>query len=95
MTTRQKLGLTLTLASLFAAMLLQIKFACLYSPEAIHDIHIVPAPADLTPILFILAINWVIVLPLLTTFVLGVLCLFIPSRQMFDEPQWVEIKYLH
>lgn len=95
MITRQKLGLALVISSLFATLILQVEFACLYRPESIHEIQIVPAPSDLTPILFALALNWALVLPLLSIFVCGLICLLVPPRQIIDAPQWVEIKYVH
>jgi hypothetical protein len=95
MTTRQKFGLALIAGSLAAAVVLQVVFASLYTPESIHDIQIVPPPPDLTPVLFFLSINWPIAFPLLAAFICGVLCLFMPNRQDADSPQWIDIKYVH
>lgn len=81
--------------SLSATLILQAVFACLYSPEAIHDVQIVPAQEDLTPVLFFLSLNWAIVIPLLALFVGGLAFLFVPPRQRAEEPQWVKITYVH
>ena len=91
---RQKVGLLLTSFSLLVGLILQKSGAWLYRPDVIQDIQIVPAPHDLTPILFLLATNWFVAAPLALAFIGGALCLLLPLREPLDEPQLIEIKYI-
>lgn len=95
MKAQQKFGLSLISLSLLLGLLLQKFGACLYRPEVIQDIQIVPAPHDLTPVLFFLATNWLVAAPLVLAFLGGAFCLLLSLRERLDEPQLIEIKFVH
>ncbi len=94
MNTQQKIGLALSSLAIAAAILLQKFGSMLFRPEQITNIEIVPAPPDLTPTLIFLSVNWSVLVPLALVFTGGIFCMMLPLRRE-EEPQLVEIKYVH
>lgn len=81
--------------SFLLGLLLQRFGSCLYRPEVIQEIQIVPAPSDLTPILFVLSTNWLVAAPLVLAFLAGAYCLLPAPSAAADGPQLIKIKYIH